>query len=336
MVESRRKGVLAFGKQTAKGTLLADPTYAVGKVSGGVGPSRDIADLPLTGSSAARRGRYVQRGRGGGTVTILAHPDALGLLLYEVCGSQAISGAGPYTHTFTLADDIPQGNPLTVWDMVGDDWWRLGDCYVDGLTIRGTSGENVLVELSLMSLQVARVAAPTYTLIEAEPRHKYIGSAVLLEADNATPVAVDNAESVELAITRAAELRYGARLAPSFVIPDRNVDFSTSIVVDTSGTNQGWDFLAAAHLGEVAATGDIDQGIGSGSFQVTFGRHPIDAARFLRIASNGANWEFGADRPQSDPNGGPVEMDVAGIVKRPAGGGTEVTITLVNDVAATY
>ena len=336
MVASRRIGVTAFGKQTAKGTPLAAPTYALGRSGGVIKPEFDIADLPLTGDSAARRGRYKQRGRGAGTVTLIAHPDALGLLLYEVCGAQAASGVGPTLHTFTLADTIPEANPLTIWDMVGNDWWRFSDFYVGRIAIRGTSGENIIVEVSGVSLNAEAVAAPTFSLLDTEPRYKYIGSTVKLEADNATPVTVENVENVELVIDRSLELRYGAKLTPAFVIPDRNVDFSAGVVMDSSGNNQGWDYLHQAALG-TTGLGAISQALASGgSFEVTFGRHPVDATRYLKIASNGANWEYDVDRPEPDPGGGPIEFDVAGIARRPAAGGTEVTITLANDVAGTY
>ena len=333
---SRRIGLFCFGKQAAKGTPLAAPTYSLGVVSGVISPQFDVSDLPLTGDSAARRGRYKQRGRGGGTVTLLAHPDALGLLLYEVCGSQTISGAGPFTHTFPIIDTIPEANPLTVWSMVGNDWWRFSDAYVNRVTIRGTSGENVVVEVEVVCGNAEAVAAPVYTLLGKEPRLKFIGSVVKLEANAAVPVTVDNVESVECAINRAFTVKYGTSLTPIRVVPDRNIDFSAGVTFDSSGNNQGWDYLHQAALG-TTGTGAISQNMADGgSFEVTFGRHPADPAKFLRIASNGANWEYGVDRPAPDPAGGPIEFDVAGIVERPAAGGSEVAITLVNDVAALY
>jgi hypothetical protein len=68
----------------------------------------------------------------------------------------------------------------------------------------------------------------------------------------------------------------------------------------------------------------------SGSWEATFGKHPGSYAGSLLIASNGANWQYGVERPDSDPGGGPLEMDIAGPVIAPTGGGTEFTATLVN------
>lgn len=337
MPTSRRIGVFGFGKQAAKGTPLAAPTYTVGKSGGAMRAVPDIADLPLTGDSAARRGRYKQRERGEGTVTLMVNPDAVGLLFYEACGSQThAGGSAPYTKTFPIVDNVPQANPMTVWDMVGNDWWRFTDTYISRLRLAGTSGENLVVELTLVSLNAEAVAAPTYTLLDEEPRHKYIGGTTKLEADSDTPTEMDNVESVELVIDRALELRYGASLTPAFVIPDRNVDFSAGLLFDDSGNNQGWDFVRQSALG-TTGTGAVSQDMASGgSFEVRFGRHPEDATRYLEIASTEDNWEYIAERPEADPGGGPIEFDVAGPVNRPAAGGSEVVITLLNDVAAAY
>lgn len=339
MPESRRRGVIGFAKQSAKGTAAANPAYTVGVAGGVMAPTREMDDLPYTGDTAQRAGRYVKSARGEGSVSMLAHPDLLGLLLYEICGAQAISGAAvPYTHDFTLTDNVPQTTPMTVWQMLPDAWWRYTDVYMNQLTLSGQSGENIMMEASMMALNARQITtAPTYTLLNPEPRFKYIGSVVKLEADNATPVVVDNVESFELTINRDLELRYGAKLTPTFVIPNRDMDFQAGVLYDTSGSNQGWDYLRMANIGSNALDTDLSQVIGAGSFDVQTGRHPSDVTRFLRVASNGANWEYAVDMPEPDPGGGPVEFDVTGMVKRPTGGGQELSVLRVlNEVAAIY
>lgn len=336
-MENRRKGVFAFGKQTAAGSPLAAPTFAVPKLGGGIAPDEDRADLPLTGHTAGEWGEYKQRARGAGTVRILCHMEAVGLLLYEACGAQAFAAGtgGAVNHTFTLVDTIPFANPLTVWDLVGDNWERFSDCFVSKLTIRGTSGENVEVELELLAFTAVPVAAPTYTLIDAVPRAKFIGSTSKLEADNATPATVTNVENVELVIDRSGDTKYGGSLTPVLWMPNRHVGFGVGVVYDTSGNNQGWDFINATFFGGTAGVTQ-SQDIVKGSFEHTFGRHPALAGRFLKIASNGANWNYRAPRPESDAGGGPLEYDIDGPVVRPSGGGTEVTITLANEFVGAY
>lgn len=337
MPEPRRKGIFAFGRQTAVGTPLTQPTYALPVISGSGKPVRERAALPAAPGSLARLGDFVQRARGGGTIQLLAHPDALGLLVYEVMGAQTVAGTGPYTHTFTMADAPPL--PMTAWSLVGDQWWKLTDTYLTRLTGRGVSGENVIVEIEFMSLDaVEQVAAPTYTLVGKEPRYKYIGSTVKLEADAATPVTVTNIESVELAIVRGLNLRYGSGLRPALAtFGERVVDFAALAVYDTAGLNQGWDFLRVAHTGLAAAAQPLSQLLTRGSFEVLFGRHPADAARSLKVFSNGAAWEYAVERPDSDASSTePLEYDISGAVVSPDGVATEVTVELKNDVVAVY
>lgn len=333
--QSRRLGVLAFAKQASLGTPAAAPTFAVPIISGGLRPMPENAELPLTSDTLAEHGDYRQRVRGGGTVTILAHPEAIGLLLYHAMGAQAVSGAGPYTHTFTLADALPVDEPITLWSLVGDDWIRFSDAFLGRLVLRGSSGQNVMVELGdVVAFDYDDVAAPAYTLTEPEPRFKYLGSTTLLEADNATPVAVENMEAAELTIDRGLELRYAASLTPTSITPARRVAFLASLVWD--GDYQGWDFFRASAYGTTATGGGPSQSLPAGSFDVTFARHPASAPRALRLFSPEDNWQYQVERPDADPAGGPIEFDAGGKVIRPSGGGTEVTVELINDTAGAY
>lgn len=331
-VQSARPGVFAFAKQSAIGTPAAAPDFAVPKSGGGIGPARDRADLPVTRASQGRAGQYVQRARAeAGALRVLGFPAPMGALLYQIMGAQTVSGAGPYLHTFTMADAFP--TPMTVWDLVADQWFRFTDVFLTRMAILGVSGENVVCELGMVGFNGGPVSAPTYTLHDDTPRHKFIGSTVKLEADGASPVALDTAEEVALEIDRAPELRYGASLTPKHVVPVRNVSFRSALLYDPA--QQGQDFLKAARLGAVAAT-EMGQDIESGSFEVTFGRHPIDATKYFKIASNADNWEYDMDRPESDPGGGVLTLAPAGVVKQPAAGGSEVTIELANDEAGLY
>jgi hypothetical protein len=332
---SRRKGALGFAKQASRGSAAANPTFTVPKVSGGLKPRTERGDLPLTGDTVQRWGPFKHRAGGGGTVTILAHPEAAGLVIYEVTGAQAVGAGsnGAVLHTFTLADTIPFDNPLTIWDLVGDEWWKFVDAYISKITIRAASGDLVFIEMDVASFTAVPAAAPTYTLTEPEPRFKYIGGTFKAEADNATPALMTNIQSVELVIDRALTMHYGASLTPQEVECDRIVDFAAGIRYDSA--QQGWDFLKGAHLGAVAGTSQ-EQTLLRGSFDASFGRHPVSTGRLLRVVSNGANWDYDTERPDSDPAGGAITYDAAGPVGRPTGGGTEITITLANETAGTY
>jgi hypothetical protein len=334
--ESTKQGVLAFGRQTTKGTPLASPTFAIPKLGGGVADQTDLAELALTGPTLSRFGQYKQRAWGGGTVQFLAHPEALGLLIYEVMGAQAVSGAGPYIHTFTMADTIPNANPLTVWDMVGNNWMRFTDMWVNRLKFASESGNYVECEAEFLGLTYADVAAPTLpTLAPAEPRFKFIGSTTKAEADSATPATMTNITGVEIEIARDLQAQYGSAITPFDITPNnRIIDATLRIQYDSA--QQGWDFYNWSATGQAATGGTASQLLPKGSFDITFGRHPVSSPRALQIASNGALWEYSVQRPEASPTGGPVEIEAIGQLVRHATGLTEVTVTLTNDTTAVY
>jgi hypothetical protein len=330
-VPTKRKGVIAFAKQPAEGTPAAAPVYALPKNAGGMGDNRARETLPVTRPTAARPGRFVKTARGAGSVTVLAHTEALGLFLYEAMGAQSVTGTAPADHEFLMADEYPV--PMTVWDLVGDRWMQFIDTFIAKLVIRGATTDLVYVTMDLLSKDYAAVAAPAYTLEPDEPRFKYTGSVVKLEADNAVPAEITTVNNVILTIDRAPEVHYGSRLGPQLIVPVRDVDFQAGMVVDTA--QQGWDFHDVSAYGSVGGT-EPTQDVGAGSFDVKFGRHPASASRYLSVVSNGANWEPEVPRPESDPRGGALEMDVAGIVRDPGAAGSEIEVHLLNERATVY
>lgn len=337
---SARKSLIGFAKQSALGTPAAAPTFTVPRMGGGLKPQRPRSDLGVTSQASSRRGQYVESAYGEGTVRVLAHAEALGLWLYEAMGAQQASGTAPTTHTFTMADALP--TPMTVWDMVEDDWYKFTDTYVRRLMLSGAATENCVVELELVSLDFDRVAAPTFTEDPVEPRFKFIGSTISLEANADTPVAVNNVRSVELDINRVAELIYSTGLNPSFVVPEREIDLSVETIFRDPSTDQGWDFLTGSALGQVVATGAPVQDLLSGSAKAVFGRHPEQAGRSLTfvtgssIGSPVANWDYSVERPEGDPGGGPIIIPIEGMVRYPDTGTSEITVELKNDTAGTY
>jgi hypothetical protein len=361
--QDRRHGVLAFARQTAVGVPASAPTYALSIEGGGIKSQRDRATLPTTRPTSMRSGQFVQRAWGAGEETIIAHETAMGLLLYEACFSESVASltgavinVGDATinrHRFQLVDTLP-GDPLTIWSLVGDEWELFTDAFVNHLVLRGGAGDNVAVVVGVTAFGYQEgVAAPTYTLLDDQPRAKYIGATTFLEADAAPPIAVTTMESYELEIVRTLELRYGGSLTPKRALPIREVNFSGTVTYDSA--EQGWDFYHAAKRG-AAAVGGPTQQICPGSFAVRNGRHPLDpnGNRFLQfyngppVAWNpvlpappagltARNWEFDVERPDADPGGGFLDMQVAGPVRDPgAGATTEVTIELFNDVVTAY
>lgn len=354
MGSARRFGQVGFMTQPDKGTAASAPLFTVPLIGGRMGPMKEYGDLPRQGGSMTRLGRYAQRARGEGSLQMLCHPEAIGLLLLHATGNEvSATGTGPTTHIFNMADDYID-NPLSIWSSIGPQasailgsTWLFTDSWITKLTIEGTSGENVVVTADITSFsyspvdspfQVPAVSGTGSSAEDDEPRFKYIGSTVQLSPNNGALEEYTNAERFTFVIDRNPEYRYGPSLTPTVIAPDRLVDMSVGMDFDTD--QGGWDFLLEASIGNVTGGGP-EQSIAEGKFDVKTGRHPADASRFLQIQSNGRNWEYTTERPDAQPNPGIMEFDLTGICVEPdaakGGSGTsEAVITLVNDFAGTY
>jgi hypothetical protein len=365
----RNFGLLTVVRQDTEGTAETDATggYSMPITGGMLGPGAEFGDLPRTGYSMARQGRYKQRINTSGTVSVLAHPEALGLLLYLVMGTELALGApvgGLTPHTFVMADAWPQYS--TVWASLGSgsdaDVWRFRDAYLTRLRINGQSGGNFAVDLDWVSKHYTKPALgaagfPTNynaagVLMGAEPRFKYIGSTIRLDSDSATPTIMDNAEMVEWEIDRNPEIRFGPSLTPTTIAPDRLVNFNAEVMYSTGSGGTGptafdrraWEFLEDAYLS--AINGDPDQVTPTGSFDIETGAHPDNSATLRLVSGGGAglpttvavqqNWEYGVNRPEASETPTLVTYRLDGIVRAPAAGTTETTVVLGNTKATKY
>lgn len=362
MPAARNFGLMVVKRQAVAGVAETTTTggYGMPIIDGGLSPNKEFGDLPRQGSTMTRLGRFAQRATIQGTVTLMAHPEALGLLLYNVMGAElAVAVSGTKTkHTFVMADSWP--GPLTVWERRASgsdgDTWRFRDAQVARISIMGTSGENVMVECDFIAKHYTKPSAAMpsgYLLEDASPRFKYIGSVIKLDSDSAVPTIMDNTESVTFEVNRDPEVRYGPSLTPTVFAPDRQVNFNATVSYDTGAggagatafDRRGWDFIEDAYL--TALDGDPDQSTPTGSFDVKFGRHPADADGYLEILSGGGaalpatpavqqNWEYETTRPAASGTPALLTYDLNGILSAPAAGTTEATVILANDIAALY
>jgi len=353
---NRRKGILAFAQQSAVGSPASAPTYAVPfSTGGGPKPTREMADLPVTRPSSARSGQYIQRARGEGTCTILAHEEPVGLLLATAMGHEDFATvSGVPHHRFSMTEDLTD-KPLTVWVNLATVWYRFPDTWVQLIGLAGNTGENVLVNCGFVSMHYEpNVAEPDWQSVFAPdvPRFKYIGSTIKLIAEGRTPGGPwTNVESVDAEIRRNPVLRYGPSLTPTVLVPIREVDLSATFTHDPDQLD--WDFVTASATGSV--TGEEEsQNLAQGSVDITFGRHPADATKFIRVYSGppigtegtgtydtapfSANWEFDAQLPDPDPGGGPIDINAAGRLIDPPEdpGESEVTVLLAGGKSSAY
>ena len=363
MASARNFGLLTIVKQATAGTAMttAASGYSMPIISGMVGPTKEWGDLPRMGNTMARLGQFAQRAAVGGTVTVLATPESLGLLLYAAMGSELTLGtaAGGVTpHTFVMADTWP-ATGFTVWASLASgsdaDVWRFRDAQVARLQISGSSGENYAVEVEFVAKHYTKTATgasgwptayntstgtrATDVLQGAEPRFKFITSNTLLDSDSATPTVASATESFTWEVDRAPAIRYGPSLTPAVIAPDRMVNFSVQQNYESS--EHGWEFLEDAYL--AAINGNPDQARPKGSFDITAGVHPTGASSgSLRIISGGGtalggaspvisikqNWEYGTTRPDASGTPDIIQLSIDGICSAPSDGSTETAALL--------
>lgn len=336
---SRKKGLLAFGKQSGAGVANTSPAWCVPIVSGGVGIVRESEEVQVTSSNTGHRERAIKNAHLEGEITILAHQELLPLLFYHAMGELDTTGGGdPYTHVATMADSIPTVG-MTVYSLVGDSWEKYIDTHIQRMVVRGASGEQVTVALTLQSGSITSdAAAPTYSVDDIVPRYKYIGSVLKAKAVGASPTAMTNVDSFEVTIDRNFEVIYGTCLTPSLMVPERIVEASMGLRYDDA--QQGWDFYLNSISGDTSSPATPSQDVALGSFDVTYGRHPESVTHSFQIqsgdGSTGADcWDYDVTRPTADPAGGSLAMDVAGRCVTDASGTEELTVTIINATAGT-
>ena len=111
--------VIGFGAESTWGTAVSRTNW-LGCVSTALnrGVTRSAtSSLKASTSSAMRRTHFTASEEAGGSVTVLASYDSMGLLVKHALGAVATTGSDPYTHAYTLASTLPS---LTVEEIRGN------------------------------------------------------------------------------------------------------------------------------------------------------------------------------------------------------------------------
>lgn len=321
---NKRLQVVGIGKQSAKGTAATNPDFAHGIESGTVGNIPITQDrAPLT--SAYRASSYYERTEsagGGGDFSMRAHAKSIGLWLYGALGGKAVTGAGPYTHTFTDATSLPY---LTLFDKKQTSIINaIKDCRVDKLEFSWDKAGAVKVDVGIMGTTPDFAATFTPVVDDQEAAYFLAGGGTFkLDTDSATPVTA-KVTSGKISIQNGIE---PVQLSAS-ILPDEQmdgqllVDWELTVVPDTDLAD--WrTVVTGSSSGTTISEAPV---LGSGEVQFN------QSTNSLKFTSTRVAWL--ADIPESDAAGGPVELALKGQASRPSGGNT-LTAVLVNG-QATY
>lgn len=317
--------LVGISKQTARGSIAANPTFAHGVAGGSVGGIPVTQDrAPLT--SATRSSPYVDRteSEGGmGDYSLRAHPKTIGLYLYGALGAKAVSGAGPYTHTLTDSTALPY---LTLFGKyAGSIIHAIQDCIIDELTFSWDEAGPVSVDVSLVG-GIPNFAA-TFSPTTDDSTAAYFsaaGGTFKMDTDSATPVTARVKGGTITIRNQAEPVRLSASIVPTEQMAGNvEVDYNLTIVPDTDLSD--WRTVVTG-TGSGTAISEVPI---FGSAEVQF----VNGTDSLKFTAGRVG--FMADFPEADPAGGPAELEMTGMAVQPAGGGAALTAVLING-QATY
>lgn len=313
---------VGVAKQSGKGSVAAAPTFAHGVTDGAVlnvDVQQSLDDL--TGGS--RAGVNVTRSgvMSGIEFSTRAFASSVGLWLFGALGAKAVTGSGPYTHTFTPAtSDVPY---LTGFGVLDNNIYSVQDYKVDEFSVSFDGPAPVTVAVSGMGTVLGFPVSFSPTTDESySTAMRPVGGTFSIDVDGASGTSAT-------ARVTAGEVTISNNLDPimlaTSITPDDNmvgrmeVSCSFDIIPDDLAI---WrTIVTGSSAGTTAASSPL-----FGTFSIQF----TDGTSTLTLAASKV--AFVCDFPSADPAGGAVTLSLEGIAVQPESGQI-VTATLVNSTA---
>lgn len=333
-------GQVNYGKQSAKGTIAAAASTAVGTnrikhVGGGFRTGKVLSSEEFSDGNRVGSPSVFTNYTGGsvGTVMMQAQPENVGLFWAQILGSDIVTGASdPYTHTITAAAAAPWG---TWWVKTGSAigpvrqaWW---DSKISKLTMSSPRDRNVVhLDADIASLKPAQVFTtdPTKTEDASDP---YLAT----EATGALTFDAVVVSEVEDAVTEmdaGIQPFYGDGVEPLQLIDGKGAitrSFDSIVTDDTL-----LKYYKAIYNSTTPAAGDrpVKDVFYAAATQV-FTRSATRTATVTspRIAVDPANFEELAPLPQ----GGARKIRFGGRCLK-NGGTSPLTVTVLSADATSY
>lgn len=321
---NRKLSRVGIAKQTAKGTPSANAQYAFGVRSGNV-VSVDVAQereaVTLSNSRLqphANRGAVVP----GADWASRAYPASIGLLLYAALGGISSEAGTPNTHTITPATTLPY---LTLFGDLNGEIASIADCLLNELEISWDGVDPLEASASFVGCDLGfDDSFGTVTTDDALAEYfRPAGGTFQLDIDGTT-LADEPIRAGSISIANGVEpIILSAAVTPDDAAPaEQTIDVGLTLV--PTNLDEWQTIITGTSNGTTVRDTPL-----YGSFSLTF---TLDASTDLVIASNRV--AFLAEFPESDPGGGPAELELEGAVLLEADGGAAITATLRNDIAS--
>lgn len=316
--------VTGIAKQSAKGTLAANPTFAHGLTGGSpisVEPSQKA--LAVTSGKRVANNMIRETVMNGASVKAPGYMKSLGLWLLGALGTDTVTGTGPYVHTYSTGD-LPylsvfaKGLSTTVE--------AIRDCKVDELSLKWDGSKPVDMDVKVAGTVFSYPATFTPTTDEtgSESFLVPVGGSFQFDAIGSSLVsarvtkgeltiknnvsAIDPSASIEADDVYEGIQEHTLKLT---IVPDDLADFRKVVTGSASGTS----ISATVPTGSVSLT--FKENNGTGQLVVT-----------------GSKVAFLTKFPDADPKGGAVEIELVGTALMPAGGTAPLVYALTNAQAS--
>lgn len=141
--------IVGVGKETAFGTAVAPDYFLSAKSPKPEDVIANIKDDGVRGVNAAVFGVYAGVQHATFDTDFEVFPDAIGRLLGAIVGADAVTGAGPYVHTFSLGADQPDS--LTVSHFDGYETRQYPGSRLTELSLKWSEGADVTGSIKTVS-----------------------------------------------------------------------------------------------------------------------------------------------------------------------------------------
>lgn len=297
-------GYYLIGKQPSKGTppVTWFKFRACGEPS--IAPDKEVKRFTMTDSSRDRGDAYTSVVSVKGDLPVYCHPNGMGLLTFLALGSDVDSGAGPYTHSITPADDLPWCSVFRVVGNVITE--RFVDCKLDTLKLEASAGEAPEATLGFIGITPTWMAEPSSTAIVDSPYIYWEGKNLLNISGTPYPWS-DFMWSINNNL-----LPYQA---DDYFLNDvdpgkREIDFNFTMHFSGPTNEPKYrEFIYGSDVGTTVGTGLVAKSIDFKWLR--------DANNSFKIAMPQARYAAVPVNP--NPSGEPIEVKVETVVERPSG-----------------
>lgn len=299
-------GTVGLAKQSAKGSVASVPTVKL-KLSSAPSlmPVKSRSRYVTTDTGRDNGGSFTSRLGVSGEFSCYAEPNAMGLLSYLALGTNADTGAGPYTHTATPANDLPY---FTLFRSVGGvifEVWE--DCKLGRLSLEGGAGGAYQVTIGCEGL-TSRLQAADTALAALDP-------AGLLFMEGAGTFKIDTVARAIHRLSLEINNNISSYQADNYFSQDvdpgkREISLSVST---RFGGLSAWPDYHNFFYNSVAAPANLSPIVATRAMELLVAR---TAALSWQV--NLPQVTYAGVPVQPDPGGDPIEIELSCEVEKPA------------------